>query len=178
MKITLVRHGEVDRRYLGAYNGHIDISLSHTGHAQALALAQKFQNRDFDAYFCSDLLRAKETLAPLHVRALYSQKLREKSWGAHEGMRYEEIVQSEGIGYKDFYQWLEVLDGENYLHFIARVKKFFYEELPVMGHEDVFIMTHSGVIRVLHHLHKGISLEEAFSLNVPYAGVFNFELTH
>jgi len=177
MKITLVRHGEIDNNYLGAYNGHIDIGLSKHGNEQALELAKQFKNEKFDAYFCSDLIRARETLKPFRVKAVYTSKLREKSWGRHEGLRYDVIVKQEGIEYESFDQWLNLLDGENYLDFIQRVRVFFFEELPKMGYENIFVMTHAGVIRVLYHLHQDISLQEAFSKKFPYASYAILSLT-
>ena len=62
MKITLVRHAEVDEAYHGCYNGHIDIGLSKRGEEQAIALAEMFSASEFDALYCSDLLRAKKTM--------------------------------------------------------------------------------------------------------------------
>jgi len=177
MTITLVRHGEVDNKYLGAYNGHIDIGLSEYGYKQALELAKHFKEQNFDACFCSDLVRARETLKPFNIKTIYTSKLREKSWGRHEGMTYDEIVEQDGVEYESFEQWLNLLDGEDYLDFIERVRLFFYEELPAKGYKNILVMTHAGVIRVLHHLHKGIPLEEAFAMDFPYATYAMLSLT-
>ena len=86
MKITLIRHAEVDDAYLGCYNGHIDIGLSKKGKEQARKLAKQFSSENFDAVYCSDLIRAKDTLKPFFQAkdAIYTEKLREKSWGKHE----------------------------------------------------------------------------------------------
>ncbi len=172
MNITLVRHGEVDNRYLGAYNGHNNIALSAKGHQQARELTEKFANENFDAYICSDLLRAKQSIRPLlkskKAKAIYTKKLREKSWGRHEGLRYEQIVALEGCEYEDFNQWLALLDGEDYFVFIERVERYFLKELALCDYENVFIMTHSGVIKTMIHLIDEIPLQEAFSLNIPY----------
>lgn len=93
MKITLVRHCEVDEKYLGCYNGHIDISLSDKGYIQAKDLAQKLKDENFDAVYCSDLLRAKESLKYFKNlnNAVYTDQLREKSWGEDEGKTYDQI---------------------------------------------------------------------------------------
>lgn len=171
MKIALVRHGEVDNAYLGCYNGHIDIGLSERGRDQAKALAEAFRGHAFDAVYCSDLLRARQTLAPfsLDVAPVYTEKLREKSWGRHEGMNFEAIVQRDGLVYENFEQWLNALDGEPIDTFIGRVCRFFLEELASKPHQEVLVMTHAGVVRVLMHLLKGLSLQEAFSVDFPYS---------
>jgi broad specificity phosphatase PhoE len=177
MKVTLVRHGEVDTAYLGCYNGHNTIGLSEKGHAQARALAETFRGRAFDAVYCSDLPRARQTLDPfvLNVTPVFSEELREKSWGRHEGMRFEAICAREGLAYEDFGQWLGALGGESVDAFVGRVRGFFLEELAPEACEEVLVMTHAGVIRVLMHLLKGISLQEAFSVDFPYGAYTTLE---
>lgn len=171
MKLTLVRHGEVDEAYHACYNGHIDISLSLNGHSQAKALANHFKSLEYDAVFCSDLKRCKQTLDAfsLECKPVFTQALREKSWGRHEGMKFDDIIAQEAFVYEDFEQWIHALDGENYPAYIQRVKGFFTEFLPANSYEDVLIITHAGVIRVLMHILKDISLQEAFSNSFSYA---------
>ena len=60
MKITLVRHTEVQEKYHKRYNGHIDIELSPLGLTQAKNLASYFKEREFDLVYCSDLKRARD----------------------------------------------------------------------------------------------------------------------
>lgn len=171
MRVTLVRHGEVDEAYRNKYNGHLDIGLSKNGYAQAKKLAEHFGMFEFDKVFCSDLRRAKDTLKSFsHAKdAIYTEKLREKSWGRHEGLSYDEIVEQEGIEYIDFMQWIDALDGEEHESYVNRVREFFLEYLPSLGCENVLVVTHAGVIKVLISIVQNISLEEAFSIPLPYA---------
>ncbi len=169
MKITLIRHGEVEEAYIGKYNGHNDIGLSANGKKAAKELAERLKCKEFDLVYCSDLKRAKETLQPFVElkNAIFTSKLREKSWGKHEGMSFEEIT-AHGIMYKNFSQWIESLDGENYKEYTYRVNKFFFEELVVKDAQNVLVITHAGVIRVLMAIVQNLSLEEAFSIALPY----------
>ena len=177
MKITLVRHGEVDEKYHKCYNGHIDIGLSRKGEEQAKTVAKLLQNKEFDLVYCSDLLRAKETLRPCkqYEDVLFTKRLREKSWGKHEGMTFDEIIAAGEIRYENFPQWIEALDGEPYETYIERIKVFFLEYLPVQNANTVLVVTHAGVIRVLIALVQGLSLEEAFCIDVPYASAVEFD---
>ena len=172
MKITLVRHAEVRECYQKKYNGHIDIGLSSKGKQDAAILAKKFENTYFDAVFCSDLRRTKETLSPFvqYKDAIFTKELREKSWGKHEGMGFDEICQKYNIEYKNFQQWLNALDGEPYGEYISRIKRFFLEELVQKEYKNVLVVTHAGVIRILMMLVLDLSLEEAFCKSVPYGG--------
>jgi len=176
MKITLVRHGEVETAYRHCYNGHIDIGLSPKGREQAKELARRLEGYTFDAVYCSDLKRCRETLEPIIEGAcqqtddvFYTPQLREKSWGRHEGMTFKAITEQEGLTYLDFLQWIGALDGEPYDDYIERIRTFFTRELPLTPYNDLLVVTHAGVIRVLMHLIRGISLEEAFSVDFPFS---------
>ncbi|MCW8894586.1 MAG: alpha-ribazole phosphatase family protein [Sulfurimonas sp.] len=170
MRVTLVRHSEVEKEFIGCYNGHNNIGLSENGKNQAKELAKKLDSQEFDAVFCSDLPRAKETLKhSLHVNdAIYTDKLREKSWGRHEGLSFDEIIAKGEIEYIDFLQWIQALDGEPYEEYKQRVKKFFTAYLPSLKKEHILVVTHAGVIRTLLTLKKNISLEEAFKIKIDY----------
>ena len=176
MKITLLRHAEVQEEYRGKYNGHIDIGLSKKGKAQAKALAHKFEDIVFERVYCSDLLRAKETLQPFAQakNAIYTPMLREKSWGEYEGMSYEQIVAC-GIEYKNFTQWIEALGGEDIQSYTQRIEDFFTKEILPLACEDVLIVTHSGVIKTLYAFVKKISLEDAFAKELHYGDGIVFD---
>lgn len=178
MKLTLVRHCEVEREYLGCYNGHIDIGLSEQGKHDAKLLAEHFNDTAFDTLYCSDLLRARMTLAPFAQKsaAQYSEALREKSWGRHEGMEYAEISKQEGLAFTHFEQWVNALDGEPCDVFVERVRHFFLEELAAKPYEEVLVMTHAGVIRTLYAITQNMGLEAAFSLPLPYGAYRVYDL--
>ena len=177
MLITLVRHAEVDEAYHKRYNGHIDISLSKKGYTEAQALAEHFKGHSFNAIFCSDLKRCKETLDAfdLNVTPVYTQALREKSWGRHEGKSFDEIIESESFKYETFEQWINALDGEEYPAYIKRIEAFFKGFLIESSTGNVLVMTHAGVIRVLMHILTKITLEEAFSKPFAYANYITLD---
>ena len=176
MKITLVRHSEVIKAYQGKYNGHIDIPLSLKGKNDAKELAKKLKDIEFDRVYCSDLLRAKETLDELglDLEPIYTDRLREKSWGEHEGKSFEEI-EIDGIKYKNFEQWISALDGENMQEYIDRVREYFYETIFKQDAQNILIITHSGLIKTLLSITKNISLEEAFAINLPYSSFITLD---
>ncbi len=170
MKITLLRHAEVLEEYQGKYNGHIDIPLSQNGRGQAAKLALEFSGEVFDKIYCSDLIRAKETLQLLELKLepIYSQNLREKSWGVHEGKSFDEI-QAMGIKYENFEQWIGALDGEDMQEYIQNINNYFQEVIFKQKCEHILVVTHSGVIKVLLSILNNYSVEQAFSIKLPYA---------
>lgn len=179
MRVTLVRHAEVQERYKNCYNGHNDIGLSKDGEIQAKEVAKKLDTMKFDAVFCSDLRRTEESIKhSAHVEnAIFTERLREKSWGKHEGLSFDEIIAQGEIEYIDFLQWIEALDGEPYKEYIKRVEEFFLNFLPSLEKENILVVTHAGVIRVLMSIVKKISLEEAFSISVKNSSsvIFDFK---
>ena len=177
MKITLVRHTEVDEKYQKKYNGHIDIGLSKFGEKEAEKLADFFSTSAFDLVYCSDLKRARDTLKPFRQekQAFYTEKLREKSWGKHEGLSFDEIIAAGEIEYREFTEWINALDGEEYEPYIKRVQEFFLEYLISQDAQNILVVTHAGVIRVLIALVKKLSLEEAFSVSVSYGAYIVFD---
>jgi broad specificity phosphatase PhoE len=177
LKLTLVRHAQVDELYHNCYNGHNEIGLSKEGHAQAKELCSLLDIFRFDAVYCSDTFRAKETLKhSLHVEhAIYTDKLREKSWGRHEGMSFNDIITQEGIKYENFLQWIKALDGEDYELYIQRVREFFFDFLPSLQKENILVVTHAGVIRVFLSLVQNINLEDAFSIKIEHTKPIHYD---
>jgi len=176
MKITLLRHAEVIKEFQGKYNGHIDIALSQKGKEDAKKLANKLEKLEFDRVYCSDLLRARETLSAfdINTEVVYTERLREKSWGKHEGKSFDEIVQG-GLVYEDFEQWITALDGEDFNSYKERLREFFYETLLKESTKHILVVTHSGVIKTLLSILQGITLQEAFSTQLPYASYITLD---
>jgi len=173
MKITLLRHTEVQEKYRYKYNGHNNIGLSKNGKAHAKIICKKLNNQTFDLVYASDLLRVRQSVKHLKKDIIYTNKLREKSWGRHEGMSFDEIINSEDFKYENFLQWINALDGERYETYINRIKIFFFEYLKSLKQENILIITHAGVIRTLLSLVKDISLEEAFKIKIDYGDLIS-----
>lgn len=168
MNLYLVRHAVVCPKNQNRYNGHSDISLCKDGREMAKRLAAELDEMEFDAVFCSDLLRAKETLLPSkhYKSAVYTHLLREKSWGKHEGMSFDEIVAS-GLEYRDFKSWIDSLDGESVLEFCARVEKF----LEDLNHNNILVVTHAGVIATVKSIINNLGTQDGFSEKIEHCEV-------
>lgn len=177
MTLYLFRHAAVAEAYRGRYNGHLDIPASQGGLMEAKENFQALKEIDFDAVYCSTLQRAKATLEVLQLKKeiIYRHDLREKSWGRHEGKSYDEVVDMEGREYKNFQQWLELLDGQNYQEFIENIA-LFLSDLAQKSYENVLLVTHAGVIYSIIHLIDKMSLESAFSTNLPYGNFYKISL--
>jgi len=87
--LVLIRHGETEWNKTGRYQGHADSPLTPRGMAQARAVAQVLEGETFDAFYSSDLGRAKHTATiiadKLGRRFLTDSRLREQHYGLMQG---------------------------------------------------------------------------------------------
>jgi probable phosphoglycerate mutase len=94
-EILLIRHGETAWNAERRMQGQIDIPLNEEGQRQAAALARALADEAVDAIMSSDLQRAHST-AQAVAKALgmpvqTDPGLRERCFGAFEGLLYAEI---------------------------------------------------------------------------------------
>lgn len=96
MRLYLIRHGQTAWNAEERAQGHTDIPLDDTGHAQSECLRQHFLGHSIDLVLTSDLQRSSETAirvaeacgAPMEKTPL----LRERSFGEWEGLPYTEFA--------------------------------------------------------------------------------------
>lgn len=172
--VYFVRHGEVEKQFQNCYNGWNDIGLSEHGVKQIENAAKQFG--EIPLLISSDLKRCACSIELFSYNELeISSAIREKSWGKHEGMSFQEIEQS-GIQYHSFEQFISDLDGESSSEFERRVLQFWNEKRDYLPHGTV-ILSHGGVIRQILAFEHNCSLEESYmKFNVPYGSVTSFEI--
>lgn len=94
-EILLIRHGETAWNAERRLQGFLDIGLNAEGQRQATLLALALQGDPLDAVIASDLQRAVDTARPIaaaHGLSLETDPaLRERCFGAFEGLLYDEI---------------------------------------------------------------------------------------
>ena len=96
-ELLLIRHAESEWNARGLWQGHADPPLSPTGRAQADALVCVLEGEPIDRIESSDLLRARQTAAPLaRARGLAVSAdplYRELDLGEWSGLTREQIVE-------------------------------------------------------------------------------------
>lgn len=184
-RLYLVRHGETHWNALKKFQGHSDIPLSSVGQRQAQELAHHIKKKDikFDGVYCSDLIRAVKTAKILLGHTGYTLKkakrLREINFGVWEGYTIEQI-QSQyrellGQWYQDPFT-VTIPHGENLSDVAQRAGTQIIEIVKKHVEQDVLLVTHGGVIRVIVCKILGINMNQFWRLRIDNCSltVLNF----
>jgi broad specificity phosphatase PhoE len=95
--LVLLRHGRTAWNHAGRIQGHQDVGLDETGHAQAAAVAPAMAALAPAYVWSSDLRRTRETVAPVAaacgIEATYDARLREFGFGPYEGLDHATLAE-------------------------------------------------------------------------------------
>ncbi|WP_370289889.1 histidine phosphatase family protein [Nocardioides sp.] len=93
-RLVLVRHGRTAWNHTKRVQGQTDVDLDDVGLAQAEQAATVLAGYTPDLVWCSDLRRARQTIAPIAAacgrEVHYDARLREFSLGEREGLTHDE----------------------------------------------------------------------------------------
>lgn len=159
MNIYLIRHGDDDENYRGGWS---ELPLVEEGIEKSKKLRDYlYDNKDIfkiDRIISSDLNRAKMTSdiinEKLKVDISYDSRLRENNNGLLAGMKNEEaIAKFPNVFFSNLEYDEKFPGGESPKEFFGRIKKAFFEIIDEnRDKENIIIVTHAGVISIIHHI--------------------------
>ena len=165
-RLHLVRHAEVDEAYHEVFGGQIDMELSSLGHEQAKRLAKFLGGRTFDHIYISPMVRVRQTAEPLldalGREAQVVDDLREVDFGVWTGHKWHEIQEKFGVDAEDWLLHLEngdVAEAESMDGYQSRIRGSLERMMGEGAEQDVLVLCHGGVIRML----LSLLLDEPFS---------------
>jgi probable phosphoglycerate mutase len=183
-EILLIRHGETDWNTEKRLQGHLDIGLNAEGMRQAQALGQALLNEPLDAIYASDLQRAKHTAQAIATpRGMVVQAdpgLRERCYGAFEGLRHAEISERYP---REFAAWraremdARYPEGKNVAEtlreFSSRVLSAItgIASRPRHRNKKIAIVTHGGVLECIYREAKGIGYASPRDFDILNASI-------
>ena len=175
-RIHLIRHGEVERPQ--CFNGHSDVALTPRGVEQYHDLKPRFEPGRISACYTSDLsrtVRGGEILgAHLGVEQVKVRELRELNCGAWEGLTQAEVQSTRPA------EWQRRLNnlvfaraegGESLTDLAARVLPAIAEIVERHRGEEVLVVAHGGVNRVILLNALGAPLASMFSIEQKYCAM-------
>jgi len=175
IKIYIARHGETTWNVEGRIQGRSDPGLSPKGQQQSFALLEQLKNQSLSAIYTSSLQRSILTAQPvahhfgLPIRR--ESELDEIAFGVLEGRnlyQFDEVTQNEWERFKDDRFNYRIPGAENYTDVANRIKPFIEKTLRDHEGEEVLIVGH----RVVNRLLIGMFLE------FPLEWVLKIEQTH
>jgi alpha-ribazole phosphatase len=171
-RIYLIRHGQVVGFDEPRYNGQTDVALTNFGIEQYHLLKDRLADKTISACYSSDLSRCTTgagIICQAHgIEPTAHWQLRELNIGVWEGLAWQEIKATWPDGWHarlaDLVNY-RVPQGENLLDVEARVMPIITQIVERHKGEEVLVVAHGGVNRIV--------LLDA--IGAPLAGMFNIE---
>jgi probable phosphoglycerate mutase len=184
-EILLIRHAETAWNAEKRLQGHLDIPLNAEGQRQAVALGQALQGVPIDAIIASDLQRARQTAHEIAAARGMSVQidpgLRERCYGAFEGMLYADI----GEQYPEAFAAWKARDmdarfpqgvntAETLREFAERAVGAITRIAREGKYRRVALVTHGGVLECAYRAAQGIGFSHARDFDIFNASINRF----
>ncbi|MBW7859578.1 MAG: phosphoglycerate mutase family protein [Rhodocyclaceae bacterium] len=177
--LCLIRHGETSWNVERRLQGHLDVPLNEAGRRQACLSAAALAGQSFSALYCSDLGRAHETARwiaeALGLDPVPLESLRERHYGAFQGLTYDEARTRFPEDYARFAA-REITTalpggGESLAAFATRIRRAL-EALTQRHHgERILVVTHGGVLDIAHRMARPMHLDAPRDFEIPNAAL-------
>lgn len=153
--LTLIRHGVTEWNLAHRAQGHAPVPLADRGQAQARLLAEAYAGQNgIAALYSSDLLRCRQTAAPLAsalgLAIKFDSRLQEIDLGNWQGLTRAEWKAYDAEYYAQFIADpvnIPFPAGENRPMLTRRVVAGLRDIVAAHPDEHVFVVTHGGPIR-------------------------------
>ncbi len=154
--IHLIRHGVTEGNLLGQYIGSTDLPLAREGIDRLRKLAERGGYPTAQAYYCSPLLRCRETLSLLYpgVEPTVIDGFRECDFGQWEGKTAKQLAEED----PHFLEWMESGSqatppggetGAVFMHRVCEAFERLVEDMLRSRTTSAVIVTHGGVIMTI-----------------------------
>ena len=169
MQIHLIRHTtpNIDP---GVCYGQTDLELAASFEQEKLAVLSKL-NEHYDAVYTSPLKRC--ALLAKHIdgeQRINDQRLMEYNFGDWELLAWSEFKSEEAQNWMNNFVDQTAPNGENMITMQKRVDEF-WQELIQQPYERVAVITHSGVMRIIHGLILSTPLTHLFRLQLEFGAI-------
>ncbi|MBY8984887.1 MAG: histidine phosphatase family protein [Candidatus Lokiarchaeota archaeon] len=181
MKWYIIRHA--DKEQGDFYNSdlrHQDQPISEKGHLKAQKLFSYFSDKSIDKIYVSEYIRTKQTIKYVaekkKISPIADSRLNEIDNGLIEGLS-EQVLQQRypdvWNAFKDRDRDFQFPEGESGEDARRRIKSFFKDKL--LSKEDLILVSHDGLIRLLLCYILGIAVYRRWDFRVDTCGIMEIE---
>lgn len=175
-RLFLIRHGDtIDEETKKVFKGTIDIPLSEKGIAKLKKASQFLSRYNFDYIYTSALSRCIESgkiiAEPHNLETEIAGAFNEIHFGIWEGRSFEEIDEESPT---EFRQWVKNPDihtppqGEALIDAQQRSINIFNEMISKHRGQNIAIVTHAGILRLIFASILGMKLPAIFRIAQDY----------
>lgn len=172
MRIYLVRHGQKQKGQNRFRNGYYDPDLTSTGEYQADLTGRRLARLPLQVIFSSNLNRTMQTAEIINrylcLPFLERNEIREINMGNWEGVPFEKLAEEKDayyLAWREHKKDLPYPNGESGADVLHRIMPFL-GEIHQQGLENILLVTHGGIVRVLVSACIGLEMQKRFRLRV------------
>jgi len=179
LTLLLIRHGKTEANQTGVIQGHADSPLTEVGIRSSVVKADKLAPFPVSAIYCSDLPRARSTLAIIQKRSpdlpapTFTSVLREIDFGEYTGSVKQDIWET--IKRHKSTTSIKYPGGESGDDLRARVEEFIHDACRRHHGEHVLAISHYGVIETMVKRYAGFPAEDYFQIDEETVVVLGFD---
>ena len=181
MKWYIIRHA--DKEQGDFYNPdlrHQDQPISEKGHLKAQKLFSYFSDKSIDKIYVSEYIRTKQTIKYVadkkKISPIADNRLNEIDNGLIEGLS-EQVLQQRypdvWNAFKDRDRDFQFPEGESGEDARKRITSFFKDKQVYK--EDIILVSHDGLIRLLLCYILGIAVYRRWDFRVDTCGIMELE---
>jgi len=175
-RLYMVRHGQVVGYDGFPVYGHTDVEMTDVGVMQMEKLAERLRLVNISAIYSSDLKRSllgAQIIARYHDAPLHAlRELREMHFGDWEGLTLAEIRERFPDELEkrktDLLNYQNPGEGESIERLSARVMNYFKSILEDQAGNDILLVGHGAVNRVILCHALGLDLSRMFKIHQDY----------
>jgi 2,3-bisphosphoglycerate-dependent phosphoglycerate mutase len=186
-ELLIIRHGQTAWNKMKRLQGHSDIPLNEKGELQAIALGETLKSEPLDAIIASDMQRAVKTaeeIAKWHrLPVKIDSDLRERCYGAFEGLHPEEIEQR----YPESHAAWHAADPDHIFPPGERVaespRQFFHRAIGALmrcaeqhSGQRIAVIAHFGIIESAFRMANDIQFGDRTRMPVLNTSINRFEV--
>lgn len=153
-KIVFIRHGETDSNKNRLFAGQTDVALNSDGIRQAEETAKKLKSMQFDAAFCGQAKRVRQTYEILCRQinfgsVFFTADIREINFGSWEGLSQAQIESEyphEWNAYMEGWTAFSFPGGEDIRDYFSNCSRFIRELVCQYPEKTIAVIGHKGFI--------------------------------